>query len=1493
MSTIPVQNLLTQSPSLYLQGAGSDGSDGTAEGIHLRWDMLGDLGESHIPKGNLTDSPSSPYYTTAGYNKADDFVKIYRTVYNKSYPVVIDFATMQPSAVIDIPGLKAWRFENIVPVSGAPATTRNVIIRFSNITQYNRIKQTYNPLTDCLSFLENYKHVIEAEVEGLLMFSAKLYMQVDDGSKTNIARIESISLTENNGSIDVFISNRKKFVTESGLIIKENLGLLLQENNEGLELEESGSGSRQIIAENIKYIRFSGDNCYPSMLWLETYDDLIAGKNSVSEWEEVAQLALSMDDNEVFTRLEKTGDYDIDNQWPRFNGDDKVKVANYQDKWSDEIGLKEGVLKYLTLSTDPANPQAINPPEIIDPEAEVSEGFSFSYLSILKLTTFDFHIARMLGFGHIDTELTSSPSNRYIYTAVYETINPATATGAKTHTYSTLPVGKRDDKLPVAPQLKSLRYGMFVENGTDTPTLITDVNGYSLYDDTRTINLDIFLFETDKAFEGFFLKDQEFSYVDRTKPIMYGVEYRNTATPNWQRPGINVDGNYIDYNNLPEIVAIIGKNQTQLYTHTETNEGQHVYAVYGINWFSRASVLSNSVTTDETIFPVINTLIPPLNFGVQLIQEENPLIFTTLAEQAKLNALTGDKTLVRLIFNWDNINAAAYWYGNQAAFFFRNTALNFVRGRIKSVSNLSGVGRFELRTESYTIFSHSPATIVMPAIASGTEINYVNSLCSIDNDQFVVESITQSTELGEGPIFIVKAPGQTAILDTDLDNKLLTVDHVPVPLAGKNFAVAENTSLSSSWPVALQAKVALKKFSDHQETVTHDGVDKIINVGGIFEKTTIVEFEDKDNFGNFIPGSRTGLYEITFNSYILEPHEDPKVEWYKGSARLTGTDGIRPLEVWNINLNATTLKLIVYDSTFDVNELYEPQDAYLPITTGTNIDVNFHPGYRVYLEAEAGFDESSILPELGSGERRSFIACLAEDTTEGIKSYLSTPAILLAREIIKPLQPEKPVGPAFAIRPDFYGKATYTFDTKMNTQGNSTEPYALVFYRADERIILETLYKSETVTQILVDLAAIENDEGYNSRWNELANAIVDDSTNAFKLWNGYGFPNPDNDTFRIPNPNPIPVGIFPFDEAIVPGSGAIVSGTAAIFGTAKTYHEIVQLAVNGVFVPLTEQPVIYKYLKNNVYQTSAKKPVNRDRDGNLLFPGSDDYDAAPMAVKFLDGTDKMVRFTDYTLDGASNAIYFYYTIEMNDTLSLSERSEVSGPIKLIDTSAPKAPEFRKFYTQPNNIITGNTASVIFEINDYPENEGVNKILIYRTFNIDDALSIQTMQLASTIGVNEPIIDAFSDLEFLPYGEVLYYKLVAVRTIQNEFNEPEDVTSLPSSLVLANIIDTSNPPAPILSYTADPTSTEELLKDVQLIWEQTVYNGTYYLYQMNSLGNWEKIQTIKTNSSEIQYQLPNDLVKIDEDGDERYYRFKVSVENSSGLSNLEEQDLTI
>ena len=322
-------------------------------------------------------------------------------------------------------------------------------------------------------------------------------------------------------------------------------------------------------------------------------------------------------------------------------------------------------------------------------------------------------------------------------------------------------------------------------------------------------------------------------------------------------------------------------------------------------------------------------------------------------------------------------------------------------------------------------------------------------------------------------------------------------------------------------------------------------------------------------------------------------------------------------------------------------------------------------------------------------------------------------------------------------------------------------------------------------------------------------------------------------------------------------------------------------------------------------YQTSDRKPVIRDSDGNLIMPDAGEYDGSPMAVKYANESDGMiVRFTDYTLDGASTSIFFYYAKEMNNMLAVSERSGIWGPVQLINTAPPKAPEISKFYTRLENTVTGDTTAVLFEINDYPEGENISKILIYRTLEASKAKTTRTMQLAATIDAGDPIIDDFSDLDYYPFGDVLYYRLVAVRTVKTnkientETYETEDVLSYPSPLILANIIDVNNPPAPDpelfeLFYTADENPMENLLENVVIKWNLTAHNGTYYLYQMNNSGNWTELKHwIKPDTDPVQHDLGN-LPKTDEDGDTIYYRFKVTVENSSGLFSLEENILTI
>ena len=1510
MATISLTNPLVQSTHLYLQGAGSDGSDGTAQGVHLRWDFNEELAERHIPKGHLAESGT--YQSTAGFNKANDFVKLYRTSYNRNFPVIIDFASMVPSQIID--GACTWIYTDLMPVPALPGNTCTVLMRFSDAAKYHEARQQYDPAADRLNFLRVYdgeNNIIEVEVEGRFMFSAYVQMQAIDSGLENITRLESISRANNSESDSeaLFISSRKKYRSSDSFLLKEDLDFLLQENGGYLELETSVSSERKVMAENIKYIRFRGENCFPTMLLLETYDDFLLGKNQLSDWQPMAELALSVTTGEVFQRLETVNTFQIDDSWPKYVDGAKVNVNNYKTRWGSgnaEDDLLHGVTEYLRLSADAGNLRAETSPGDLTPQREFLDEFKISYLDLLKLVAFDYHIARMLGFGYIDADIPNAAS-KYMYIAVYDIENalPDVPVPVGTHTCMTLPVGKTDYKLPVTPDLYELQYGLRMGGGMETPVLLTDDRGYSKYDDSRAVSLLVEPFNSTLGMGEFFVPDEEYSYVDNTEPILFGIAYRDSGGA-WQKPEINHDPEFTDHENKFESVAVIRPNNAEnniIYTHIETHEGVHDYAVYGINWFSRVSPLSAALSTDCTDFPVRNTLVPPLNLGAQLIQKEDPLIFTTQAEQDRLEALpAGDKTLLRLTFQWNDIHASNYWYGKEAEFFFRTEALNFVKGKIKSVENL-GQGTYRIRTESYTVSSINPAQVITPTVPNGKESRFEKSFLTTNEDQtqFEVQDVNQSDVLGEGAIFTVKASEIRAVKVGD-SNVMEAVSAVSAPPAvGSIFSVAENASVITTdspqnWPVSLTQKVTLAKLSEHTEPYTDsEGTTIDIHIGGVFEKAAITEFLDIDEQGNEIPNSRTGMYRITFKTYVLAPHSEyPKVEWYKGSVRIQvdlggGKSEMRVLDVWNIETGANgaptpTLQLIVYDGTFDVAVAnnYAPNQGYTPIPTGNNVDVNYHPGYRAYFTHEAGFNQSALLPAAGAGSKQTLIACHSTDIAKGTKitSPLSSPAIILAREIIDPLPPEKPEGALFATRPNFFGKASYTFDTGVQTNGRT--PYALVFYRANEQIILDALYKHETVLQIQEDLARIENDTAFNTRWNELVNVVTDSVTKQFNELNGYRFPNPDNDEFRVPSQNPAPNSPPVFSASINPGS-------------STQYKNTVKLAINNAFLSLTEQPVLYQYLKQG-YQTSDKKPVLRDADGGLITPGSPGYDGSPMAVKL--PSRNVVRFTDYTLDGASTSIFFYYAVEMNNMLAMSDRSEIMGPINLINTAPPKAPEIRKFYTRPENTVTGDTTAVVFEINEYPEGEKINKILIYRALNSVDAATVRSMQLAATIdsgGFDEPIIDDFSDLDFYPFGEVLYYRLVAVRTVQtavdNGIYETEDVPSYPSPLILANIIDVNNPPAPVLTYNADENG--DVLENVVLQWNPTAYNAMYYVYQMNDSGNWTELYSVHNTYSSMQYELPDSLPKTDDDGNTVFYRFKVMVENSSGLFNLEENIITI
>jgi len=1551
MSSISTDNLLSQSKYLYLQSAGSDGSDGSASGIHLRWDLLGTLGEQHLPKGDL--AASGTYYTTAKYNKADDYVKIYRTTYNRNYPLLVNLAA-PPSAVDD--AARTWHYNSVVANPNLPGTTRNVIVRFPNDSYYRKVRNVYNPASDPVNFLIRYNAmdgIIEVEVEGKLMFASYVFMKAVDLNKPNTTRLESISPEENTTSNNsLFISGRRKYTIEEGCIEKEDTFLLEKEDTYKLLLDQLGDGSRKLIAENIQYIRFKGDNCYPSYLWLETYDDFLLGKNQTSEWQQVSSLALSVTQADVFKRLEDTSVCKINNLWPRYKDNYKVDVALYQEKWFDAVdtesltveGLNSAITNYLTLSKDPNNLYAYNSSAYTssgnnfitgddsdDPSPEINEAqqkeqeYSLGYLNLLKVVALDFHIARMLGLATIDA---AAGADKYMYIAVYDTNDAIDSiTTAARHTYMTIPTAKTDYKLPYTPELGNIRYGLSVSMGDTQKKMLTDENGYYKYAASRAINLDLIEDGAPYDFDPntFFVPDQEYSFADYTKPIMYGVKYHQVgSTDAWV--DLSVDETIKDQNGLYEVMPLMDLGTNPLYTHIEKNIGQHEYALYGINWFSRSSALSAIKQTDTTHFDVVETFLPPQNFCVQLIQKEDICILTSLSEQKRLSDLTStDKTLVRVTFDWNNANYANYWYGRKAQFFFRTEGVNLVRGKVKSVSKINDT-TYEVRTTSYNITTTSPTTVVIPTLTSDKLANYKESLFTSNGNQYVVSSVVLSSVSGEGPVFYVQPLVDTSATDKDNTGVNTLSEKITIPIASEIFSVSENTTLPGCWSKTLTKTVNLQCLGTDQETQTlSDGTVQKVNVGGAYQYALIEEYKEKmidpsTNKEVDIAGSTTGIYNITFSTYHLPSHGDNNVEWYKGTIRIPmpKSEEMRELKVVNIDNDSTQLVVKAVDPTYNVNANYTPAGTYVPIPKDTTLRVNFQPGYRAYLTVDSGLNEAITLPATGDGIKYTYMACNAIDDHDSSvihSSYLSSTAVLVAREILTPIVPEAPKGGTYATRPNFFGKSTYTFET---TLGTGRDPFLLIFYRATEQIILDTLYLPATVATIRAKLPKQDADAFLTNRWNDLISMTVD-SNNQFKSYpdggNQYAFPNPDNTSFMMSNRSGT-CTIYPLNASYAPGSTNTVAGTDTIFGGALlTYKQVVLKAIQSAFTPLTEQPVLYRCLRdfNQGYLPSPEKPVIRDSEGNLLVPTQSGtgvlYNQAPMAVKYVTGAGvKTIRFTDYTIDGASTSLLFYYAKEMTNTMEVGDASNIAGPIQLVNANPPKAPEIRKFYTQMQDDSTQTVTSVVFEINNYIDSDQVSYVQIYRALTSTAAQDIRTMTALTPIAVGSQLIDKFSDLSPLPYGDPIYYRLVAIRKVKeslinysstdlSSMVDEGTVTSYPSSLMVANILDVVNPTAPTLKYTKDETtSTASLYKNVTLSWTPVVYNGTYYLYQMSNNGTWSKLaeKTYKeAKGGDLKYVLSSLKMKSDDGLTSYHYSFKVGVVNSAGLINLTDNVFTI
>lgn len=802
-------NPIIQSPYVYLQAAGSDGSDKTVSGYHLRWDFLKSLGENHLAKGDYTTLP--PYASTLGFNRPKDFIKIYRAPFIKTFFVSIDF---NPTTTTEVKTgtTRAWKYA--LPIN---SPTTNVTIRFIDYTQYDAIRATQTTF-NTNQLLNAYTGIVEVETDNKLFFYAEMELAFSSLNPPNggYLRVETVSIPDTADFTQKQVSCRKKFTpTESNTPIP-------------------------ISCENIQYLRLDYSNANWKEIKIYCYEDYIAGVNELpatdGNWKWVGDFALTIDDATKTTRFMPNDVDGSGGHWPKFNdantatGEFTVNTQNYFNRWSrpgfnfnlnnpDTKGLQYFVHKYMQLSkTDQRALASIPSDDITDPTTQ-----DISYVDMLRLMSLDFHVARILGLGHIDTYGERNAAPYFIYCLEYKTFvsleAPYTPPVVRTHIFMTTPVSRKTYRLPATPVLTPLTYGISVNNGTSIPTLLTDAQGYAPFGNIRFININRGPFNFEKPFGPFYYEPTEFCLCDETQPVAYGLEYKEDGELTYRKPEISHDSQYFDAAGVPETLPILEGGTSKIYTHQEIEEGSHEYRAFAISWFSRISSLSNPVTA-ITNFPKKANLLPPFNFAVQLIQDEDPaeklipektLILTTQAEQTMLaNMPTGiDNTLVRTSFDWNHVHHHAHQYADYADIFFRKAEPLVVKGKIASVNVLSG-NRAQITTMSYDITSTFPKTTVIPTIASGDAAKFVGSFFSSGGENYVIESVIGN---GANPTFIVKQIKQiNAVASTVNSGQYISNETFQSPQPNALFFITENMGNLANWDLRHSKRVYLEKF---------------------------------------------------------------------------------------------------------------------------------------------------------------------------------------------------------------------------------------------------------------------------------------------------------------------------------------------------------------------------------------------------------------------------------------------------------------------------------------------------------------------------------------------------------------------------------------------------------------------------------------------------------------------------------------------------------
>ena len=1460
-------NKIEQSPYLYLQAAGSgDGSPASPQitgvpGIYLRWAFMKSLGENHLARGKAY-SGSSP---DNSFIKAADFIELYSvnlnsTIMEEAKLEINLFSMKGPFPKIETGDTREWHFKHfntvIIGDNGLVNVKRIIVLRFPEISKYDSVKSNNNFDTnlamDRLAFIDAYDEVLELEIreeQGIkpeLMFDAQIIvLSSEEGD--NVVKLEAVSVRDE----ELFVSCRKQCTirkppTNSQVMVATNNNIalinqvsqvevrLIDTKNDLITLQQSGSSgpayeqevrsltddinnyeqdiidldtqmsrtlssnalSCSVHCENIQYIRFKCEYSNPFRFIVHTYVHFINVANQADLWLDIDK-ELSLPNvygaNIFDTRFLPSSINDV---WPKYNDTAKVNADNYRARYGDPtdpdfLNNKEtliyGIEQYKNLSINDPKAIANLASEMNNDESEIT----VSYLEMLNLLALDFHIARILGLGYIDGRQSNAVYLIKYKPAITLLDNYGNDPNGGEHIYMSLPTKRIDTRLPLVPALEDLSYGLEMPDGKS----LTNENGYVKEEALRFIRLNKAPYDIKYELGSFWGDGTLFCLCDHTIPVLYGIEHKKWSSGQsepgeWENPELSHDPDFLDTNDpgIPEVVPIPEKDNP-VYVHLDKEEGFNKYAIYGIDWFARPTPLSNTLTSDETLFPNTCKMLPPHNVMAHYIQREVPRLLSTEDEQ--------DNHIgkIRLSFYWTHIQNMVNHKADTINVFIREGA-NTLSGQIKNIQEVPNEpNQIKLFTQAIPVTSSGQQNQA-PLADSSMVGTYIN----IGGTSYLIVAV-ESGGTNEGSVFTIEKATDINTIG-EIDGELVTSSNTLEPSVGDTFFIVPDLSGESDWK-PLNKKIELNKFLDPtNEPISEDFYEeasqelKIRTVGGINITANITDLGE-------------GMYKMSGINLPGLADSDTNTSWHKGIVRApissTHPTVRKMLEIWNYDSN--NAEIIAYD----------PEYASIPneekILTGSQI-VNIHPGYKTYIDLSLEDLDIQAMLELATGEsvKQLYIVLQAEDTNEGgCKSFLSSKAVLFVLRDSEPVIPEIAIREnLFATRPDFYGRSTFAFDLLLDTTTGPSHSYVL--YRAEASAILSNIYSDE----------------------NNL--------NNAQSLLNG----NPTlwDNLFLYD-------GISPLDGLPIPQQDTNILNE-----------------ISNAFVPLTPQPLLYKKIM------------------------AQDYKMA----NFIQGANPSIRFTDYTLDGASQNQYFYCAVDLTERMEISDRSNVIGPVRLINTYPAEALEIKKAEVQLANTYLGQNPSIRIFYNPPLPEENITKIQVYRAYNQEDALSIRTMEDVGIIDDLSGIVtDEFNDLAFPPYGEDLFYRLVGIREIINEDSQTENVPSKPSSVVTVKIIDNINPVPPVIQATYNVAASGDY-ENVVLSWLKVTHNASYYLYKMNDFGNWNKIFEItppEANDYTLTYDQIGTLLKQNENSQEVYHRFKVVVLNSSGLISEYEEVLVL